>query len=41
MVIKLDMRDIFTGSTMPPALAKIFGDTIDTCSLFVIANLHV
>jgi len=41
MVLKLDLREIFTGSTTPPALAKIFGDTNDACSLFVIANLRV
>jgi len=27
LVIKLNVRKIFTGSTMPPSLAKIFGDT--------------
>jgi len=36
---KLVERKIFIGSTMPPALAKIFGMHVLICDLLVVANL--
>jgi len=41
MVIKLDERKIFTGSTTRPALAKIFVTQMLTHEQFVVADLLV
>jgi len=38
-LVKLDERKIFTSSTTPLALSKIFMTKLLMCDLFVIANL--
>ena len=41
MVIKLDVKTIFTESTMPPALTKILVTRMLTRDLFAVANFLV
>jgi len=41
MVIKLDERKNFTGSTMPADLARSLLTRMLTCDLFAVANLLV
>jgi len=41
MVMKLHVRNIFTGSTTPPGLAKLLVTRILTRDLFSVANLLV